>query len=112
MHESLSMQSGSKVPTSSTRSSTMTAAAHPALLRPGGSKFRLLPCPLPLPAVDARFEGWLASRWYPLVSCTALAGILVVFVDPTRHSRLDVSLRISCVIKMNYAEQLLRLIFV
>lgn len=32
---------------------------------PPGSKFRLLPCLLPLSAVDPRFEGWLASRWYP-----------------------------------------------
>jgi hypothetical protein len=66
---------------------------------PPGSKLRLLPCPLPLPVVDPRFEGWLASRCIPLVNSTAPAGILVVFVDPTRHSRLDVSLRISCVIQ-------------
>jgi hypothetical protein len=75
------------------------AAAHPALLR--------------LRDLNSAFchVSYLCRRWtpgskggslhggIPLVSCTAPAGILVVFVDPTRHSRLDVSLRISCVIQ-------------
>jgi hypothetical protein len=66
---------------------------------PLGSKFRLLPCLLPLSAVDPGSKGGSLHGGIPLVSCTAPAGILVVFVDPTRHSRLDVSLRISCVIQ-------------
>jgi hypothetical protein len=63
----------------------MTAAAHPALLR--------------LRDLNSAFchVSYLCRRWtpgskggslhggIPLVSCTAPAGILVVFVDPTRH---------------------------